>query len=210
MATEEVVEAIFRAAREGDVDIVAGMLDEDLRLLSLLWKGDTLLNTAVRDGHVHVVRLLLERGLDINQANAHGTTALICAASWGREEMVSILLTSGADPSRRGYRGQTVLMRASIDGDVAVVRLLLRSMGCRGFLGRGLNERSEDGRTALCYACRWGHTNVVRALLLAGADHTIADSDDTTPLQAAEEREHHECVGVIQVSSIPLFCALSS
>jgi hypothetical protein len=43
MAAEEAIEAIFRAARVGDVDMVAGMLDEDPRLLSSLRQGDTLL-----------------------------------------------------------------------------------------------------------------------------------------------------------------------
>jgi hypothetical protein len=94
-----------------------------------------------------------------------------------------------------------VLMHASECGHVAVVRLLLRSMGGRDLLGRGPDERDEDGSTALWYACDEGHADVLRALLLAGADHTIADYDDRTPLQLAEEREHHECVALLKVST---------
>jgi ankyrin repeat protein len=142
---------------------------------------------------VELVRLLLERGAEINQANEYGGTALRFAVSWGYEEIVSILVSNGADPSKKGYRGQTALMRASWVGHVPIVRLLLRSMG-----GGGLDECDEDGRTALCYACLEGHADVVRALLLAGADRTIAPNG-TTPLQVAEKREHHECIGVIQV-----------
>jgi hypothetical protein len=200
MAAEPVMEAVFRAAREGDVDIVAGMLDEDPGLLSSVWRGDwrsdTLLTTAALCGHVELVRLLLERGAEVNQANDYGDTALEYAVERGHEEIVPILLTSGADPSRKGYRGQTELISASWDGNVAVVRLLLRSMGCRG-----LNERDEDGRTAMWYACKYWQPEVLRALLLAGADHTIADNTDTTPLQTAEEFEHHECVAMLQVST---------
>jgi ankyrin repeat protein len=197
MAAEEVVlEAIFRAAEEGAVDIVAGMLDEDPGLLSSVWDNITLLTMAVGNGHVCLVRLLLERRAEINQANEDGSTALDLAVFTGDEEMVSILLSSGADPSRKGYRGRTTLMSASMDGPVAVVRLLLRSMG-----GRGLDERDADGNTALWSACAYGHADVVRVLLLEGADHTIADNHDRTPLQIAEQRKPHECVAVIQVST---------
>jgi ankyrin repeat protein len=195
-AVEEVVAAIFRAAGEGDVDIVAGTLDKDPGLLSSVRGDDTLLTRAVMNGHVALVGLLLERGAEVNQANAYEGTALICAASRGHEEMVSMLLSSGADLRRRSHYGQTALMCASWGGHVAVVRLLLRSMK-----GVGLNERSEYGRTALWCACLEGHADVVRALLLAGADHTIADTDDTTPLHVAEEGEHHECVALLQVSA---------
>jgi ankyrin repeat protein len=197
MAAEEVVvEAIHRAAREGAVDMVAGMLEEDPRLLSLMYDGDTLLTTAAVCGHVALVRLLLDRGAEINQANEYGATALNAAVRRDHEELVSILLTSGADPSRKSHRGQTALMHASSCGQMAVAQLLLRCLG-----GVGLDERTENGRTALWYACFYGHADVVRALLLAGADHTIADNDDTTPLQTAEQGEHNECVGVIQVST---------
>jgi hypothetical protein len=197
MAAEEaVVEAVHRAAREGDAVSVTRMLDEDPGLLSSVLRGETLLRDAVSNGHMDLMRLLLERGAEVNQANVHGGTALVVAVFRGFEEMVSALLTSGADISRKGFWGQTMLMLASLHGHVAVVRLLLRSME-----GRGLNERDNDGRTALCHSCREGHADVLRTLLLAGADHTIANNDDMTPLQIAEEREHHECVGVIQVST---------
>jgi ankyrin repeat protein len=196
MAAEEAIEAIHRAALQGDAVSVARMLDEDPRLLSSVWHNGTLLTRVICHGRVALVRLLLERGAEINQVNDYGGTALHLAALHGHEGVVSILLSSGADTIRIDHLGWTPLMKACRWGNQAAVRLLLRYLQ-----NRGLDDRSEDGRTALCYACRWGHTNVVRALLLAGADHTIADNQDTTPLQTAEENEHHECVGMIQVSA---------
>jgi ankyrin repeat-rich membrane spanning protein len=200
MAAEGAIEAIHRAAWQGDVDIVTRMLDEDPRLLSSMWDNHTLLSTAVWHGHDHLVTLLLERGAEVNQADEYGDTALICAGYRGHDDIVSTLLTSGADPTRKGYGEETALIRASRSGHGAVVRLLLRSMG-GDLLVRVLDERTDDGRTALWYACRRGYADVVRALLLAGADHTIADNDDTTPLQVAQETQHHECVIMLQVST---------
>jgi ankyrin repeat protein len=196
MAAEEATAALHRAARQGDAVSVARILDEDPGLLSLVWRGETLLTTAVRNGHLDLVRLLLERGAEVNQANGYGATALDYAVGRGHEEIVSILVSSGADPSRKGYRDKTALMSASMGGHVAVIRLLLRSME-----DRGLDERDSYGITALCYACFEGHADVLRALLLAGADRTIASNIGTTPLHIALERRHHECVALLQVST---------
>jgi ankyrin repeat protein len=196
MAAEEAIEAIHTAVSQGDAVSVTRMLDEDPRLHSSVWDGGTLLKTAVLCRRVELMRLLLARGADVNQANDYGNTALHLAAGRGHEEIVLTLLSSGADISRKGYRGKTPLMDASLRGHVAVVRLLLRSMG-----GGGLDERNEDGITALWYACLYGNADVLRALLLAGADHNIAHSDARTPLQVAEEEEHHECVALVQVST---------
>jgi ankyrin repeat protein len=201
MAAEEAIETIHRAAREGNAMSVARMLDEDPGLLSSVWNRDTLLTTAVWNDNLDVVRLLLERGAEIDKENEYGGTALNYAVRSGHEEMVSMLLNSGADISRRGCWRQTVLMHASEYGHVVVVRLLLGSKGGRDLLGHVLDERTEGGRTALWCACLEGHADVVRALLLAGADHTIADNDDTTPLQIAEGEEYYDCVAMIQVST---------
>jgi hypothetical protein len=196
MAAEEAIEAIFRAAREGDAVSVARMLDEKPRLIFSVRKNRTLLTRAVWDGHVGLVRLVLDRGAEVNHAAAHGSTALHFAAFIGPEEVVSALLSSGADPTRKGSRGHTALMCASIKGYVPVVQLLLRSLGAHG-----LDERNEDGVTALWFSCRSGHADVVRALLLAGADHTIVDNNDTTPLQIAQEAQHDKCAALLQVST---------
>jgi ankyrin repeat protein len=196
MAAEEAIEAIHRAVRQGDAVSVTRMLDEDPGLVLSVFGHHALLHTAVFNDQVDLVRLLLERGAEVGHAIENGNTALHFAVIRGHEEMVSTLLTSGADPSRKGYDGQTALIIASWCGLVAVVRLLLRAMQ-----GRVLDERAEAGRTALWFACRNGRADVLRALLLAGADHTVADNNDTTPLQIAEQRERHECVGVIQVST---------
>jgi ankyrin repeat protein len=142
------------------------------------------------------MRLLLEWGVEVNQADAYGDTALHVAADLGDEEMASTLLIRGADISRKRYRGQTGFVLVSLGGHVAVVRLLLRSTRA----GEA-DERDAYGLTALWHACFEGHANLVRALLLAGADHIIADNHDTTPLHVAEEEEDHDCIGVIQVST---------
>lgn len=110
-----------------------------------------------------------------------GYTPLTFAARLGPVEMVNLLLSRGADIHGEGECGKTALMEASAKGHVNIVLLLLRHLD-----GRGLDEVDDYGDTALALACDGGWVEVVRVLLLAGADDTIANNDGQTPRQIAE------------------------
>lgn len=122
----------------------------------------------------------------------------------GHEDDVGTLISSGADISRRDVNGWTALMHASIENHMAlaVVRLLLEHME-----GRRLDDGNCHGRTAFWWACSNGHIEIARLLLLAGADHSVADYDGTTPREEAEAEGRHHCVELIQASTA---CAVFS
>jgi ankyrin repeat protein len=199
MAEEEAL-PIFQAVVIGDVDQVARLLDAEPHLLearderSHLPKS-TPLKVAAQEGHVGVVRLLLERGAEVHAVTLDGETALHDAARRGHEEVVNVLLTSGADSGIKSDASYTALMWASRSGHVGVVKQLLQHMQ-----GRGLNERNSVGRTAVGLACCSGFVEVLRLLLLAGADHTIGNIFGQTPRQVAEQKGHTECVALLKVS----------
>lgn len=207
MIAQEAVEAVHTTVGQGDALGVARMLDEDPRLLSSTRKGQQLLTLAAGKGHADIVTLLLQRGAEVNTLDGNGNTALHLATHHGHLEVVRILISYGADlymrelrnGNQRGLLGFTPLLYASRFGHGEVVRLLLHYMG-----GRGLDEMLASGRTSLWYACSDGYVDIVRALLLAGADHTLAASDplgSITPLESAEFNGHHQCVALIQVST---------
>jgi hypothetical protein len=116
------------------------------------------------------------------------------AAAAGHDEVVSILLGCGADPGEKDVSGFTPLINASRNGHLGVARQLFQ-VG-----GHGLNDRNNEGCTALWGACLLGQVEILRALLLAGADHTIATNRRQTPRQIAEERGSTECVALLEVS----------
>jgi ankyrin repeat protein len=198
MAEEEEELTIFQAVEIGDVDEVAKLLDAEPYLLEARHEGRadvTPLAVAAQEGHVGVAKLLLERGAEVNGAGQHGETALYYAAAAGYEEVVNVLLSSGADSSIKSRCRSTALMWASSWGHVGVVKQLLQHMQ-----GHELNERDNSGRTALGWACQFGSMEVLRLLLLAGADYAIGTIDGWAPRDEAERGRHTECVALLEVS----------
>jgi ankyrin repeat protein len=195
---EAEIEASFTAVRRGDMEEVARLLDANPHLIEARDPSNfelTPLMTAAAEGHVGVMRLLLERGAEVNADCKYHETALHYAAENGHEEVVSILLSCGADPSRKdNILRNTPLMYASRNGHLGAARQLLQVREC------GLDEGNNDGCTALWGACLMGHVEILRALLLAGADHSIDEDGGWTPRQIAEEHGQTECVALLEVS----------
>ena len=163
---------------------------------------------AARSGDGTALRLLLAAKGDAVTANANGTTPLMFAAGAGKADAVTLLIERGADVNATdSTNGQTPLMFAAAQGRSDAVRVLLAhqadpntatkvspiiSMGERykaKTSGKGTREiTSEGGRsdinamgglTALMFAAREGHIDVVRALVAAGADVNMVSGADS-------------------------------
>jgi ankyrin repeat protein len=99
----------------------------------------------------------------------------------------------------------TKLMEAAQDGDLKVVKELIRSGGMdvntkqidlhlRLTEVKLEEETQEGGTTALHLASMFGHIQVVKVLLDAGADTGVKDEDLNTPLHMAVMGNHVEIV----------------
>ncbi len=173
------------------------------------------LHLAIQNQDLATTRLLLEAGADPSSTDAVGETALMMASRSGNLGIVEALLARGARVADRetGYN-QTALMIAAREGHAPIVAALIArgaEVDARTRIGRvpsfrlpssnagskgagivrgGWPERGErdptpGAKTALLYAAREGHGDVVTRLLDAGAKLELADADGVTPLLMA-------------------------
>lgn len=179
------------ATRGGHDEVVALLLDKGVRTDIRDREYETSLMMASGLGHRGVVQVLLEHmeGQGLDRTDRYGMTALNHAARGGHDEVVDLLLERGAQTSIKDRFGRTALMEAA---DVLkVVQRLVGHMGTQR-----LEEKDQEGKTALHWAAYQGSAAVVSFLLSQGAQASSRDGKDRTALMvAADEGE----VGVVKV-----------
>ncbi|HEY4028279.1 MAG TPA: ankyrin repeat domain-containing protein [Candidatus Dormibacteraeota bacterium] len=175
-------------AQGGVVDVARLLLDAGAFInLQSATVGLTPLINAIWAKRVPMVRYLLQRGAAIDvRTHLDGATAwdfvgtgVVWTAGftvpesemWGRQ--IRELLEQQRERNGGAVAAQE-LMRAVRSGDLAAVRTAIAA-------GADVNEKSPvlatggDGQTPLLVACFLGHTEIVRALLAAGANPRIND-----------------------------------
>lgn len=164
---------------------------------------------AAREGAVEAVRALAESGANLNLTDPEGTTALIVAVINGHYDVVSALIENGADPNIADIKGMTPLYAAVdmhtigdtfgrpypakpvIDGSLDAARVLIKG-------GADVNARLTapvlkrvydagdsrlgEGATPFMRAARKCDVEMMRILLDAKADVTLAQKSGNTPL----------------------------
>jgi ankyrin repeat protein len=112
------------------------------------------------------------------------TTALSMAAGRGRLEAARLLLQGGADPDRADSDGETPLMLAARKGCSEVLRLLLAR-------GAAVDTAyPADGTTAFHDACWNNQAECAEALVRAGCDVGLKNSNGKTGREVAEAQGH--------------------
>jgi len=121
--SEEITQALMRAALIGHTSAVRALLDGGADVNAIDRNGWTPLMEAVFAGHAETIRALLARGADVNKKDRAGWTPLMEAASKGHAEAVIILLACGADANAKSSKGWTAL-KATPKGNAGIIKLL--------------------------------------------------------------------------------------
>jgi ankyrin repeat protein len=153
--------------------------------------GGTPLMYAAIPGTVAGVELLLANGSTLDATGRNGWTALMIATAKAHTEVVALLLAHGADPDKADIYGWTPLMRAAWEDRPAVVRALLNAPGI------GVNERDDQGATALHHAASKGSLEMVRMLVEHGAIPGTRDDAGRTAADRAALMEHAAVVEIL-------------
>ena len=132
----------------------------------------------------------------LNAKNKAGSTALMHAARFGRQSYVALLLEYGADWSLSCNPKETALHIACWEGREAVVALLLDTApkGNKDRFFNFLNQRNEQGKTALIDSIERKRLPLVKQLLHLGANYTIPNIRNETALHYGCYRGHEDSV----------------
>ena len=191
--------ALVRAAADGDADRVKRLLEAGAPPDAADADGRTAVTHAAYGGHAEVVRLLLDAGADVDRQDATRANPLLSTGETGYLDVLEEVLRTDPDLTRTNRFGGTALIPAADRGHVAIVRRLLRTE-------IDVDHVNDLGWTALLEAVILGdggpaHTEIVRLLLEAGADRTIADREGVTPLEHARAAGYEEIASLLQSTS---------
>ena len=188
--------ALLAAASRGDADAVASALRAGADLEARDGKRRTALLLAVTGDHVDAARVLVAMGADPDALDDRHDTPWLVTGVTGSVAMLEALLPAGPDLTIRNRYGGVSVIPASERGHVDYVRRVVRT-------GIDVNHVNDLGWTALLEAVILGdggsrHQQIVRILLDAGADRSIADKDGVTALQHARAKGYAAIAGILE------------
>jgi len=159
-------------------------------------RGRTALLVATHHDALEAARLLIEAGADVNAMDHISDSPYLYAGAEGRLEILRLTLANGADLSSVNRYGGTALIPATHHGHVETVRLLLTTE-------TDIDHVNYLGWTALLEAIILGdgsrtYIDIVRLLIEAGADVSLADGDGVSPLAHALSRDYKEIAGLLK------------
>ena len=185
---EDFSSPIFAAVVAGDLITTRILLEQGVDKNETTNWGRTILYHAASNGYVDIVQLLLEQGVDINlfsgdrRLNIAGT-ALCVAAYNDHLDVVRFLVEQGADMEKPDSNLWTPLSYASCYGHLEVARYLLEQ-------GANRDKSDLNGFTPLHFAISneysEGCLDVVKLLMVYGADLNARDNSGRTPIDLAD------------------------
>ena len=169
--------ALMIACQKSNADVINVLLKAGADPNIADVNGETCLYDVVRGAcNKEVLQGIIDHGADVNAANKNNITALMIACIKSNADAINILLKAGADPNIANANGETCLkyaVKASCNKEVLVAII---------HHGTDVNATNQNNITALKTAFQKGNKYAIHALLNAGADPNIADSDGNTCL----------------------------
>lgn len=138
-------------------------------------EGNTPLHLAARSSDPGVAALLGDAAADLEARNGDGLTPLGVACASGNWRLAKFLLERGARADADGGTPALLAAAGGDEDDAAGVQLLIRHKA-------RVDARDPERRGALHVAAFHGHTDILAALLAAGADVRSRDNEGRTPL----------------------------
>ncbi|KAL8661554.1 MAG: hypothetical protein Q9202_005499 [Teloschistes flavicans] len=126
--------------------------------------------------------------IDQRPSAKSGHPILFAASTSSSPETVRILLDNGVKYESNWYKATPLLATATF-GRPRIAKCIL-DYHKRGLIDACIDQRANNGRTALFEACDRNRQTILEHLLGAGADFTIRDNENYTALHAATRHDN--------------------
>lgn len=172
------------AVRTDHVDVAEMLRKEGAELMLGVTAAASHLCSLALDGKASRLELYLRCGANPDSADHDSRTALHVAAAEGNLPCVKVLVNADANPSATDRWGGTPLQDALRHGHTGELASTLYAAGGR------LLATEDDAANQLCYFASQGLVDRVATLVRLGADVSVANVDQRTPLHVAAAEGH--------------------
>lgn len=142
-----------------------------------------------------VAEQLINAGADIEKRDADGLTPLAKAAYCNNPEMIKFLLAHNAKVFNRSDDGTPPLIYAVISGNLSgnlePMKILLNA-------GVDINEKDDEGATAMIYAGMMGDLRIVNYLISEGADITLKNNEGHDAYYYAKKYQNRAVMEILR------------
>ena len=129
--------------------------------------NETAMHFCAMHGNLYIMKMLYERGADINVTNIRSHTPLIVSCGNKHTMCVKFLINNGSDINVKDYKNDN-LLHICIQNDSYDILLYLLVKKCNT-----INDKNNNGGTALFFAAEKNKFEYVKLLLKYGADPNI-------------------------------------
>jgi ankyrin repeat protein len=176
----ELNQKLYEAVNSFDAAAVSSLIKKGADPNSVYVTGYTPLMRAVEIKQLEIVRQLLQSGANPNLRDRDGRSTAEIAIEADSAEIVEALLKGGADFNVRDAYGNSVVLR-TIESGSEFMSEIVAAFGRHG-VNMNLGTASQ---TPLYHAVEQDDTKMVKLLLEAGADPSLATENGGLPLLSA-------------------------
>lgn len=185
-------------------DLTSNLAKRGASTKATLANGATLLHAAAEAGSLEVVKFYISQNIDLNCTDSTGRTALMyaCESPQSPLEVIKFLVSRGSKTDVTTKDGATILHLAALAERMDAIDFLVKTQGMDINL-----RRSGTGCTPIMTVAQTlGKINLIKALILKGADPKLCASNGSSLVQLAASGNQLELIKALFAEGYDLTC----